>query len=64
MNTILKDVTASNTRYDTWQAFKRDLELNLWCHLSNDIWLQVKPKRALPWNDSDMRAAIAEIIEK
>ncbi len=64
MSISLKDRAKCSTRYDTWNAFKRDLELNLWCHVANDIWLQVKPKRALPWNASDMVTAIDAIFEK
>jgi hypothetical protein len=64
MSTSLKTLNERNLKYPTWQAFKTDLELNLWCHLSNDIWLQIKPKRALPWDESDMRTTIAAIIEK
>jgi hypothetical protein len=63
MNSTLNSVTRNKPRYDTWYAFKRDLELNLWCHLENALWLKIKPKKALPWYGSDMEIALSRILK-
>jgi hypothetical protein len=49
--------------YTTWYAFKKDLEDHLWGHVENDTWLKVKPKRALPWDESDMLIALFKVLE-
>jgi hypothetical protein len=53
-----KVTTRNNRQYETWYAFKRELELNLWCHIANDVWLEIKPKKALPWDDADLKKAL------
>jgi hypothetical protein len=58
-----KSINRNRTQYDTWYAFKKDLELYLWCHLDNALWLKIKPKKALPWYESDMRTAIYAIFK-
>ncbi len=49
-------------QYDTSDAFKKDLELNLWCHIDNALWLKIKPHKALPWYSTDMRVALSRIL--
>jgi hypothetical protein len=63
MKNRITSVPRDPTRYDTWSAFKQDLELNLWCHVENSLWLKIKPKRPLPWHDSDMEAAISQLSD-
>jgi hypothetical protein len=49
-----------NTRdlYYTWDIFRKDLELNLGHFLPNNVWLQVKPRKPLPWLDSDLKVTL------
>ncbi len=44
--------------YYTWNAFKKDVELNLGHYVCNNLWLQAKPKKPLPWSNSDIKATI------
>jgi hypothetical protein len=61
---MLKTIQKTAVQYDTWYAFKKELENTLWCHIPNDIWLEIKPKKALPWDDSDMRASLDNLLAK
>ena len=45
--------------YMTWYEFKKDLEKRLGYSLLNWRWLAVKPRSPLPWDDSQMRLAVA-----
>ena len=56
-------IAGNRIQYDTWDDFKRDLELYLWCHLENSLWLKIKPQKELPWNDLDMQTAILNILK-
>jgi hypothetical protein len=58
---MLKTIHKQRRQYDTWYAFKKDMELYLWCHIENVLWLKIKPRKALPWNQTDMGTAIAAI---
>jgi hypothetical protein len=57
-----KNITGKQIEYDTWYAFKRDLERYLWCHIDNHLWLKIKPKKALPWFGSDMQTALTRVL--
>ena len=56
-------IAGNRIQYDTLDDFKRDLELYLWCHLENSLWLKIKPKTELPWNDLDMQTALFNILK-
>ena len=45
--------------YTTWYEFKKDLERQLGCALFNWRWLEVKPQAPLPWDNSQMQAAVS-----
>ncbi len=47
----------NESSYLTWYAFKKDLESLCEHPILNNLWLQIKPQTALPWNSSNMRAA-------
>ncbi len=49
-------------QYDTWYAFKRELEQILWCHVDNALWFRIKPQKALPWYGADMQVALSRIL--
>jgi hypothetical protein len=59
LNTIQKPAV----RYNNWCVFKKELENNLWCHIPNDIWLKIKPQKALPWDDTDMQVSLAALLD-
>ena len=48
--------------YDTWYEVKRDCEKLVGTGLSNRIWLRVKPRAPLPWNDTDKAVVLSRII--
>jgi hypothetical protein len=60
---IQQKITASDIlinptqKYKTWYDFKRDLESLCGQPILNELWLQIKPKTALPWNCSNLRAS-------
>jgi len=47
--------------YTTWYDFKKELGNKLGHIPLNSEWLERKPKMPLPWDDSDMRAALSRI---
>ncbi len=51
-------------QYYTWYDFKRDLEKKLGRFINVDTWLQIKPKKALPWNSDDLNSAVSDFAEK
>jgi hypothetical protein len=53
--------TKEISSYTTWYEFKKDLGKKSGCIVLNWRWLEVKPKAPLPWNDSDMKAALSAI---
>jgi hypothetical protein len=53
----------SGFHYATWDAFKRDLELNSGHFLPVDWWLRVKPKKALPWDNLDMQSSLSAVAK-
>ncbi len=55
--------TVCNAReqYYTWDIFKRDLELNLGHYVPISLWIQMKPKKPLPWSDSDLKQTMLYI---
>ncbi len=48
--------------YKTWDVFKRDLEVKLGWWLTVDLWLRVKPRKHLPWNEVDMQTSLSEAL--
>jgi hypothetical protein len=55
-NTII-----TSARYDTWNTFRKEVEKRLGHYLNNNLWLQAKPKKALPWFDSDLDESIVYV---
>ncbi len=56
MGTMHNIVINAGVRYHTWDVFKRAVERDVGHYVSNNLWLQAKPKKALPWSESDMQA--------
>ena len=53
-NTILE----THSKYETWNIFKKEIEVKLGHYLDNNLWLQAKPKKPLPWTVSDLEKSI------
>jgi hypothetical protein len=53
----------SREQYYTWDIFRKDLELNYGHFLPNNLWLQVKPRKPLPWLGSDLKLTL-EVLRK
>ncbi len=51
------------TQYRTWYDFKRVLESKLGHALSVNLWLRVKPRNPLPWDESDLATSFAEVTK-
>jgi hypothetical protein len=50
-------------RYETWDVFKRAVESKLGHYVDNNLWLQAKPRKPLPWTESDLEQSI-KYVEK
>jgi hypothetical protein len=60
---MIKTTRKQHKQYDNWYSFKKDMELYLWCHIDNVLWLKIKPKKALPWYESDMKMAMSAMFK-
>jgi hypothetical protein len=58
----MPDVPNINMEYKTWYDFKRAIESKLGRGLPVDLWLRTKPKKALPWDDVDLRTTLSAIL--
>jgi hypothetical protein len=47
--------------YKTWYDFKRKLESELGRGLPVDLWLRTKPRKPLPWDETDLRVTLSEV---
>jgi hypothetical protein len=54
-------VLKTRPQYDTWDIFKRDVEINLGYYLPNNLWLQSKPRKALPWFKIDLEETMVKV---
>ena len=48
--------------YPTWYEFKNDLQKELGRSILNQEWLQLKPEKPLPWNDSCFQATLFKLL--
>jgi hypothetical protein len=63
-NMMLPDtLPQAQSQYDTWYAFKRDLESLAGRFLPVDWWLRAKPKKPLPWTNQDMQDSLTVVIK-
>ncbi len=61
MDTAPGTIINASKMYYTWNAFKRDVELNLGHYVNNNLWIQAKPKKPLPWYYSDIADTVLYI---
>ncbi len=47
--------------YHSWNAFKRDVDLNLGHYVSVNLFMQTKPPKPLPWTKSDVKQTVLRI---
>ncbi len=47
--------------WETWQEFKDQIEAEVGFYIPVYVWLEIRPKRPLPWNEGDYRTLIARI---
>jgi hypothetical protein len=45
-------------QYETWDIFKKVVELKLEHYTNTNLWLQAKLKKPLPWSGSDLEESI------
>ncbi len=62
MNNGIKNNPQDPKRYDTEKAFRKELELSLWCYLDDSYWSKIKPKKKLPWHRQDMEGVLIRIL--
>ena len=53
--------TQKTPLYTTWYDFRRDLGKHLGYIPLNQQWLQIKPRVALPWDESHIQASLSAI---
>jgi hypothetical protein len=61
MDTIEFTIINARPQYYTGDVFKRDVELNLGYFVPNSLWIQCKPKKSLPWSNSDLKETLSQI---
>ena len=49
------------SQYTTWYDFRKQLADQLGYVPLNSLWLEVKPKSPLPWNNADMRVVLSTV---
>ena len=59
----MKDESGTNisAQYMTWYEFKKELEKRAGHPVLNWDWQTVKPKTPLPWNNTNMQAALLQL---
>ena len=57
-----KKITRSQSSYDTWDGFKRDLDSLAGTFLPVSWWLKARPKTPLPWSYFDMQVSLKEVF--
>ncbi len=62
MVTMQETIINAKPLYYTWTSFKRDLELNVGHYVSNNLWIQAKPKKPLPWTNADLKNTAMYVI--
>jgi hypothetical protein len=55
--------TKHRSRYQDWYTFKNDLETKLGQGLPVKVWLRAKPRKSLPWFESDMQVTLVEVAK-
>jgi len=45
-------------QYNTWYEFKKECERQLGFSLLNGKWLELKPRKPLPWDETDLEAVL------
>lgn len=47
--------------YLTWYEFKKDLQNKSGRGILNKEWLEIKPKKPLPWDNSVMESTLSKL---
>ncbi len=50
--------------YETWYDFKFELQRRSGVVVLNRLWLQIKPKTALPWYEHQMKESLSQLSSK
>jgi hypothetical protein len=54
--------TITQTReWDNWYEFKDELESKVGFYIPLYIWLEIRPKRPLPWHNGDFQTLVTWI---
>jgi hypothetical protein len=61
VNSSITGISLPVQTYDTWYAFKKDLESLCGHPILNRTWLQIKPQTALPWGKSQILTALSKL---
>jgi len=57
-------ITKQAVTYETWYAFKGELQKRSGVVLLNDLWLQIKPRAPLPWHEYHMNEALLRLSNR
>ncbi len=60
----VRNSTKTMISYETWYAFKKELQRRSGLPLLNKVWLQTKPRDSLPWHEDHMKAALARLSSR
>jgi hypothetical protein len=59
---MLQSITQDRL-WETWYEFKDELESNVGFYIPVFVWLEIRPRKPLPWDYLDMKAIIARISD-
>jgi hypothetical protein len=52
------------TLYETWYAFKKELQRRSGLTVLNQLWFQTKPRAPLPWYEHHMKTALTGLSSR
>jgi hypothetical protein len=47
--------------WEEWYQFKDDLEATVGFYIPVSVWVEIRPKRSLPWNEIDFQILVSRI---
>jgi hypothetical protein len=55
------DTFTQYRQWNTWYEFKDELESSIGFYIPLFVWLEIRPRKSLPWTYLDMQALITRI---
>lgn len=56
-----RTINLSYREWESWVDFKEALEAEVGLYLPVNLWLEIRPKRPLPWHSGDFQSLVDRI---